>query len=82
MVYANPTKVIERAYGAWLHAPSKNMRAQSLGSKWLRNGGNGAQNKWSDGKEMAAETTSGEETVMANFMETDGKVCEISGGKE
>ncbi|KAL8145821.1 hypothetical protein AgCh_003824 [Apium graveolens] len=39
VVYANPTKVIERAYGTWLRAPNKNARNQYRENKWLRNGG-------------------------------------------
>lgn len=38
IVYANPEKVIERAYGVWLRAPNKNAENQNMGEKWLRNG--------------------------------------------
>lgn len=40
IVYANPDKMVERAFGAWLRAPSRNMK-NSSGSKWLRNAGDG-----------------------------------------
>lgn len=43
VVYANPEKVIDRAYGIWLRAPSKNIKNQNMGAKWLRNGPNGGQ---------------------------------------
>lgn len=38
VVYANPDKVIEKAYGTWLRAPIKNMKNQNIGARWLRNG--------------------------------------------
>ncbi|XP_074363518.1 uncharacterized protein LOC141704100 [Apium graveolens] len=41
IVYANPEKVIDRAYGVWLRAPNKNAKNQNTGSKWLRNGPDG-----------------------------------------
>lgn len=81
VVYANSTKVIERAYGTWLRAPNKNVKFQNMGAKWLRNGGDNSQNRWSDGKNKVADTTQGGGTVTANFMETDGIVSEISGGE-
>lgn len=38
IVYDNPEKEIERAYGVWLRAPTKNAKNQNIGAKWLRNG--------------------------------------------
>lgn len=43
VVYANPHKEIERAYGVWLRAPGKNVRNQVQASCWLRNGRDGGQ---------------------------------------
>lgn len=34
IVYANPDKVVERAYGPWPHAPAKNA-GMNDGSRWL-----------------------------------------------
>lgn len=45
VVYANPNKEIERAYGTWLRAPNKNTRVNT-GSRWLRNGEGGS--KWEE----------------------------------
>ncbi|XP_074352060.1 uncharacterized protein At4g02000-like [Apium graveolens] len=36
VVYANPDKVIEKTYGTWLRAPSRNVK-NNRGSRWLRN---------------------------------------------
>lgn len=36
VVYANPDKVIDRAYGSWLRAPTKNSNVNVV-SRWLRN---------------------------------------------
>lgn len=44
IVYANPDKVVEKAYGSWLRAPPKNMKINTT-SRWLRNTGNG-ENSW------------------------------------
>ncbi|KAL8094867.1 hypothetical protein AgCh_036399 [Apium graveolens] len=39
VVYDNPGKEIERAYGPWLRAPGKNSKTPA-GSRWLRNAEN------------------------------------------
>lgn len=44
VVYAHPEKVVEKAYGAWLCAPSRNAR-NNTGSRWLRATGEG-NNTW------------------------------------
>ncbi|KAL8114992.1 hypothetical protein AgCh_021712 [Apium graveolens] len=49
IVYANSEKTVERAYGVWLRAPSKNAKLQQMRSKWLRNGKESGQSRWSDG---------------------------------
>lgn len=36
IVYANPNKVVERAYGGWLRAPNRNVKS-NVGARWLRN---------------------------------------------
>ncbi|XP_074336020.1 uncharacterized protein LOC141673185 [Apium graveolens] len=40
IVYANPEKLIEKAYGTWLRAPSRNAR-NNAGARWIRNARNG-----------------------------------------
>lgn len=81
IVYANPTKTIERAYGVWLRAPNKNTQKQNLGSKWLRNGPNSGYNRAEEGQGTRTTTMHGGEGSLANFMETDGVVSEIGGGE-
>ncbi|KAL8116071.1 hypothetical protein AgCh_022528 [Apium graveolens] len=80
IVYANPTKTIERAYGVWLRAPNKNAQKQNLGSKWLRNGPNSGYNKVVADRTTGATTMHGGGGNLVNFMETDGVVSEIVGG--
>lgn len=46
VVYANPDKLIEKAYGVWLRALLRNATKQNIGARWLRNGGDGGQ-AWS-----------------------------------
>lgn len=43
VVYANPGKAIDQAYGVWLRAPNKNVNNQNMGAKWLRNSQDGGQ---------------------------------------
>ncbi|WOH11482.1 hypothetical protein DCAR_0830969 [Daucus carota subsp. sativus] len=81
IVYASPTKTIERAYGVWLRAPNKNTQKQNLGSKWLRNGPNSGYNRAEEGRGTSTTTMHGGEGSMANFMETGGVVSEIVGGE-
>lgn len=67
MIYANPDKVIDRAYDAWLRAPSKNVKNENMGAKWLRNHPNGVQD-WNSG-ERETSTGQGGGTIAASFME-------------
>lgn len=80
VVYANPDKVIERAYGTWLRAPGKNAKDQNIGSRWLRNGVDGGQT-WATTKNDTGSPTTGHGGAMVatRFMEVDGQVGEISG---
>lgn len=82
IVYANSEKTVERAYGVWLRAPNKNAKLQQMGSKWLRNGKDSGQSRWSDGGGMAEFDAKGGGTVAATFMETDGVVRENLGGED
>lgn len=79
IVYANSDKVIERAYGTWLRAPTRNERNQSIGARWLRNGMDG--NAWgSNSGESKFPTTDRQARAMGErFMEIDGRVTENLG---
>ncbi|KAL8112236.1 hypothetical protein AgCh_019798 [Apium graveolens] len=76
VVYANPDKMIEKAYGTWLRAPMKGGKQQNLGAKWLRNTG-GTSNM--DDRKTESTTVQARNRVVANFMEIDGKVGENLG---
>lgn len=81
VVYANPDKVIDRAYGTWLRAPLRNARNQNIGARWLRNGGEGGQ-AWSPvGGATSSTVVQGGQQITARFMEIDGKMTEILGGE-
>lgn len=71
IVYANPEKIVEWAYGVWLRAPTKNTRMQKMGSKWLRNGPDGVRS-WQVGNNHG-----GGVDVAVRFMETGGVVSGI-----
>ncbi|KAL8107899.1 hypothetical protein AgCh_024343 [Apium graveolens] len=68
VVYANPGKELERTYGTWLRAPSKNIKTETT-SRWLRNGK--GKGNWG-GSNMSA-TGSGKEENEAKFKE-DGQL--------
>lgn len=76
IVYANPYKVIEKAYGTWLRAPTKNTRNRNAGARWLRNGGEENQH-W--GSTIDSTTAHGGDQAVARFMEVDGRLNEIEG---
>lgn len=78
VVYANPEKLIDKAYGTWLRAPNKNVKANT-GSRWIRNAGGGKDawgNQTQKGEGSGGHGANREE---ARFMEADGKVREIGG---
>lgn len=56
VVYANPSKEIDRAYGIWLRAPNKNIKT-STGSRWLRNAKGGS--KWTEQGDNQQTPTTG-----------------------
>lgn len=78
IVYANPDKEVERAYGAWLRAPGRGGR-YNAGARWLRNseGGGG----WSayGGDTRQQSDGSGSSKEMAIFKEVAGVVRENRG---
>lgn len=79
IVYANPDKVIERAYGTWLRAPTKNEKNQNIGARWLRNGvdGHGWGSNSSESKFSATDRQA--QAMGERFMEIDGRVTENLG---
>lgn len=80
IVYANPDKDIDRAYGVWLRAPTRSMKNQNLGAKWLRTGGEGSRQWSTSGEEKPQSTTAhGKSRMAARFMEVDGRIHEILG---
>lgn len=52
-----------------------------LGNKWLRNGESSGHSKWSNQGGNEGASIHGGVTLTANFMEIDGILSEISGGK-
>lgn len=77
IVYANPEKEIERAYGTWLRAQNRNTR-NGPGARWLRNVV--VTGRWSEsGESTAGQSSSGVEKEMARFVERDGIIHEKNG---
>lgn len=71
IVYANPEKEIERAYGTWQRAPNRNSR-NNTGARWLRNmDGGGGQASYGGGT-TSAEGRYDREKNKATFVEIDG----------
>lgn len=84
VVYANPDKIVARAYGTWLRAPSKNASMNTV-SRWLRNTGDGG-NAWSPDMPFSGSANTSTDGVGGNyatrFMEVDGVVTEINGDRD
>ncbi|XP_074336841.1 uncharacterized protein LOC141674013 [Apium graveolens] len=78
VVYANPDKEVEWAYGVWLRAPNRNAK-QNTGARWLRNF-NG-ENSWTGygGRTSTQTGGSNQEITKAKFQEMDGVVHEMHG---
>lgn len=78
VVYANPGKEVERAYGTWLRAPGRNIK-NATGARWLRNGGGGQQ--WTGGATKAnfSGKNNDKEDLQARFQESEGIVSEYHG---
>lgn len=80
IVYANPDKNIERAYGTWLRALGRSGKNQNIGARWLRNGGEGEQNWRGNSGGTQTRDAANQEAVMGErFMEIDGQITEIIG---
>lgn len=80
IIYENPDKVVDKAYGVWLRAPSKNATKSNAGARWLRTTSDG-RSSWMkmNNKESMAHTGHGEGQEQPRFMEVDGVVREING---
>ncbi|KAL8127393.1 hypothetical protein AgCh_014346 [Apium graveolens] len=82
VTYANPDKVIDKAYGVWLRAPMGNMKNQNIGSRWLRNGDDMSQGWTSRGDKIkGTDDGHGGVTEATRFIEVDGRVGEIPGAE-
>lgn len=83
VVYANPEKLIERAYGVWLRAPTRSNKI-GAGARWLRNANAGPNQKEAGNPSHATSNTShGDGGRGPKFMEVDGGMMrEISGDDE
>lgn len=82
VVYANPDKLIERAYGVWLRAPTR-INKIGTGARWLRNVNDGGT-QWgtSNTSSEASATAQGGGGAEPKFMEVDGVFREIHGKQE
>lgn len=82
VVYANPGKPIQKAYGTWLRAPSRNTR-NNTGSRWLRNTLEGV-NRWGKQGSRNEESTNfhGEAQDRERFTEVGGVIREKLGDTE
>ncbi|XP_074346769.1 uncharacterized protein LOC141685575 [Apium graveolens] len=70
IVYANPGKEIEKAYGTWLRAQGRSTKNSNVGARWLRNGGF-----------RPGTTTSGGGTEKERFTEMEGVLREKVGNE-
>lgn len=71
VVYANPDKTIEKTYGVWLRARTRNAKPNT-NSLWLRNvPDSGASRKKQDDKRGASTTVSGDDKAVVKFKDID-----------
>lgn len=78
VVYANPGKVIEKAYGVWLRAPNRNVK-NNVGARWLRNVDGGWSGIGGGGGKGAMASGSTDDS--ARFTESAGIVREKEADK-
>lgn len=83
VVYANPGKLVERAYGVWLRAPTRTNKI-GAGARWLRNNNTGPnQNEAHNPSPATSNTSHGDGEKDPKFMEVDGgRIREFSGEDE
>lgn len=72
IVYAHKEKMVEKAYGAWLRAPSKNAK-NNTGARWIRNMGD-KDSSWEKHQNKARKTVHGGGKVEERLMEIDGLI--------
>lgn len=78
IVYANPDKQIDKAYGTWLRAQSRGAKP-NVGSRWIRNTG-GGEGTWSNQKHQEeASNNNGEQQGGVRFMEIEDGTRVIDG---
>ncbi|KAL8132599.1 hypothetical protein AgCh_008178 [Apium graveolens] len=78
VVYANPDKVVKRAYGVWLRAPNRNVK-NNVGARWLHNKEGGSS--WSENNGGVKKQMAGEgELEAARFTEIKRVLRESGGG--
>lgn len=80
VVYANPERDVEKAYGPWLRAPTRNAKVNT-GAKWLRNPVMEDSNSMGYGGSQAFRPTVRNANLGANFEEVDGMLREKSGNQ-
>ncbi|KAL8158305.1 hypothetical protein AgCh_002851 [Apium graveolens] len=78
VVYANPEKEVERAYGPWLRAPTRNIQVNT-GAKWLRNSGSKGSSSLEYGGSSVFRSAARRDDLGPDFVEVDGIVREKSG---
>lgn len=77
VVYENPEKEIERAYGVWLRAQNRNSKS-GIVARWLRSSDGGG--KWSENSgDTGSQSKSSKEKEAERFVENDGLVREKNG---
>lgn len=79
VMYANPDKVVEKAYGPWLRAPMKNAKVNT-GARWLRNPvmANSSSMGFGDGPNFRSGVAKNVES-QTDFEEIDGIIREKKG---
>lgn len=79
IVYENPDKEMERAYGVWLRAQTRSKK-NNVGARWLRNSDGGGGWREHGGAARNQATGSGD-TNMARFEEVAGIMREKGGDR-
>lgn len=76
VVYANPEKEIEKAYGPWMRAQTRNSQVNT-GARWLRNSTMTATEQGSNENFRATGTCDAD--ITENFIEIGGRISEKGG---
>lgn len=82
VVYANPEKIVDHAYGTWLRASTRSTKVGAC-ARWLRNA-NAGENEGDKNNDRSgpSNTTHDGGEADARFMEVDGVFREIHGDQE